>query len=169
MLNAFVLPFSVEALMQTKIKANTQTIVLSELVWIIGLELRTSNDIAFETIPAHWQRFMGEQILGRIPNRASDTVYAVYTNYQNPGINNEGTYSCVLGAAVRDTSQIPDGVVAVSLPASTYQVVQVESVEMVGLAWQTIWQQDTSQRTFIADTECYYPDEKVEIHLGIHP
>jgi predicted transcriptional regulator YdeE len=151
--------------MQTKM----QTIVLSEPVWIMGLELRTNNSEAFETIPAHWQRFMGEQILGKIPNRVSDTVYAVYTNYENSGINNEGTYSCVLGAAVKNTSQIPDGLAVVPLPASTYQVVPVERADMVGIAWQTIWQQDTSQRTFVADTECYYPDGKVEIHLGIHP
>jgi predicted transcriptional regulator YdeE len=150
-------------------KTRMQTTVLSEPTWVIGLELRTSNDVAFETIPAHWQRFMGEQILGGIPNRVSDNVYAVYTNYQNPGVNNEGTYSCVLGAAVSDASQIPDGLVAVSLPASIYQVVSVERADMVGQAWQTIWQQDTNKRTFIADTECYYPDRKVEIHLGIYP
>jgi predicted transcriptional regulator YdeE len=149
--------------MQTKM----QTIVLSEPVWIMGLELRTNNTEAFETIPAHWGRFMGEKILSRIPNRVADNVYAVYTNYQNLGLNNEGTYSCVLGAAVNNVSQIPDGLVAVSLPASTYQVVLVESAEMVGVAWQTIWQQETKERTFIADTECYYPDGKVEIHLGI--
>jgi predicted transcriptional regulator YdeE len=151
--------------MQTKTRM--QTTILSEPTWIIGLELRTSNDIAFETIPAHWQRFMGEQILGRIPNRTSDTVYAVYTHYQNPGVNNQGIYSCVIGAAVSDARQIPDGLVAVSLPASTYQVVPVERADMVGVVWQNIWQQDTSHRTFIADTECYYPDGKVEIHLGI--
>jgi predicted transcriptional regulator YdeE len=164
MLNAFMLLCSVEVLMQ-----KTQTVVLEKPVWIIGLELRTSNDIAFETIPAHWQRFTSEKIFSRIPNRTADNVYAVYTNYQNLGVNNEGIYSCVIGAAVKNTSQIPDGLIVVSLPASTYQVVLVERAEMVGQAWQTIWQQDTGKRTFIADTECYYPDGKVEIHLGIHP
>jgi predicted transcriptional regulator YdeE len=149
-------------------KTKPQTIVISEPVWIIGLELRTSNDIAFETIPAHWGRFASEKISSQIPNRASDNVYAVYTHYQNPGVNNEGIYSCVIGAAVKDVSQVPNGLVAVSLPASTYQVVFVERADLVGEAWQTIWQQDTSKRTFIADTECYYPDGKVEIHLGIH-
>jgi predicted transcriptional regulator YdeE len=152
--------------MQTKTRG--QTIVLSEPVWIIGLELRTNNDVAFETIPAHWQRFMGEEILGRIPNRVSDTIYVVYTNYQNPGVNNQGIYSCVLGAAVTLREHIPDGLVAVSLPASTDQVVPVERADKVGVAWQDIWKQNTSERTFIADTECYYPDGKIEIHLGIH-
>ncbi len=153
----------------TQTQARMQTIVLSEPTWIIGLELRTSNTEAFETIPAHWGRFMGEQIFSHIPNRTSDTVYVVYTNYQNPGVNNEGIYSCVIGAAVKDVSQIPGGLVTISLPASTYQVVPVERAEKVGEAWQDIWQQDTSHRTFIADTECYYPDGKVEIHLGIRP
>jgi predicted transcriptional regulator YdeE len=166
MLKASMLPCQLEAFMKTK--EGLQTIVLSEPVWIIGLELRTSNDVAFETIPAHWQCFMNEEVLKRIPNRASDNIYAVYTNYQNPGINNKGIYSCVIGAAARDTKKIPDGLVAISLPASTYQVVAVERADLVGEAWQSIWQQDTSQRTFIADTECYYPDGRVEIHLGIH-
>jgi predicted transcriptional regulator YdeE len=146
----------------------TNTIVSSEPVWIIGLELRTSNEAAFETIPAHWGRFTSEKIFSQIPNRASDNVYAVYTNYQNPGVNNEGIYSCVIGAAVKDTSHLPDGLIAISLPASTYQVVPVERADLVGEAWQKIWQQDTSQRTFIADAECYYLDGKVEIHLGIY-
>jgi predicted transcriptional regulator YdeE len=148
-------------------KTKPQTIVLSQPVWIIGLELRTSNEVAFETIPAHWGRFTSEKIFSQIPNRASENIYAVYTNYQHPGVNNEGIYSCVIGAAVKDANQVPDGLAAISLPASSYQVIPVERAELVGEAWQEIWQQDSSQRTFIADAECYSPDGKVEIHLGI--
>ena len=65
---------------------------------IIGIELRTSNREAMQTIPPHWQRFTGEGVLARIPGKLSDEVYAVYTHFENAGVNNDGLYSLIIGA-----------------------------------------------------------------------
>ena len=72
---------------------------------IAGLELRTSNDVANQTIPTHWQQFMNQAILEKIPNRLSNDIYAVYTNYEHESGNNTGTYSLVIGAAVASKSR----------------------------------------------------------------
>jgi predicted transcriptional regulator YdeE len=138
-------------------------------ITIVGLELRTSNEVASQEIPALWQRFYAEAILERIPNKLATDVYAVYTHFEHEGLNNTGTYSCVIGAPVPDGEPVPPGLIAVRLPASTYQVVPVPSgrPEQVGAVWQVIWQQDASHRTFIADFERYRADGTIDILLGI--
>jgi predicted transcriptional regulator YdeE len=152
-----------------EVSMNTE--IVSRPIFIVGLELRTSNDVAFETLPAHWQRFMSEGILERIPNRASDDMYAVYTNYENQGRNNSGVYSCVLGAPVTSLEDVPSDLIAVSFPAGTYQMVPVPSgrADLVGEAWQAVWREDASNRAFIADGERYRTDGRIDLLLGLRP
>jgi predicted transcriptional regulator YdeE len=142
---------------------------LTEAISIIGLELCTNNEEAFQTIPAHWQRFGTEGILETIPNKLSSDVYAIYTHYEHEGVNNTGTYSLVIGAAVSSLEPVASGLTRIQLPASSYQVFPVQQgrPDLVGQAWQTIWQQDTSGRTFIADGERYRSDGTIDILLGV--
>jgi predicted transcriptional regulator YdeE len=150
---------------------NTETHhkTIASTLTIIGLELRTDNEVAGQTIPAHWQNFAEQKVLERIPNALSSDVYAVYTHYQNPGQNNLGIYSCVIGAAVSSGATVPEGLIAIELPASSYQIVQVPTgrPDLVGETWASIWQQDPSSRTFIADFERYDADGTIEIWLGV--
>ena len=141
----------------------------SEAIIIIGLELCTDNEEAFQTIPEHWQRFGTEGILEQIPHKLSNDVYAIYTNYEHEGLSNNGTYSLVIGAATSNLEPIPSGLIRIQLPASRYQVFPVQQgrPDLVGEAWQTIWQQDTSSRTFIADGERYRSDGTIDILLGV--
>ena len=143
--------------------------IQAESIPIVGLELRTNNDVANQTIPEHWQHFYAEGILEKIPNKFSNDVYAVYTNYEHEGLNNSGTYSLVIGASVSALESVPSGLIAVRLPASSYQVVPVPQgrPDLVGESWVAIWQQDTSKRTFIADCERYRTDGTIDILLGI--
>ena len=138
-------------------------------ITIVGLELRTSNDIANQTIPAHWQGFYAKAILEKIPNKLSNDVCAVYTNYEHEGLNNSGTYSLVIGASVSSFEDLPPDLIAVKLPASSYEVIAVAQgrPDLVGESWMAIWQQDTAKRTFIADCERYRVDGTIDILLGI--
>jgi predicted transcriptional regulator YdeE len=140
-----------------------------EAITIVGLELRTNNEEAFQTIPMHWHRFGTEGILEQIPNKASTDVYAIYTHYEYEGLNNNGMYSLVIGAAVTHLEPVPSGLTRIQLPASGYQVFSVQQgrPDLVGEAWQTIWQQDISGRTFIADGERYRSDGTIDILLGV--
>ncbi len=112
---------------------------------------------------------MGANLLEQIPNKISSDIYAIYTNFEHQGLNNAGVYSCVLGASVSHLEQIPDGLMTVQLPVSSYEIIPVPHgrPDLVGQVWQQIWQQDTTKRTFLADFEVYKPDGSINIWLGV--
>lgn len=140
----------------------------AQALHVIGIELRTSNAQAAQTIPAHWQRFAQEGVLAAIPGRASDDVYAVYTHFENAGRGNDGLYSLVIGALAPAGADVPGGMVRVVVPASRRAVFPVAKgrFDLVGAAWQAIWQTELP-KTFIADYEHYRADGRIEILVGV--
>jgi predicted transcriptional regulator YdeE len=140
----------------------------TQALHVIGIELRTSNAEAMQTIPAHWQRFSQEGVLARIAGRASDDIYAVYTHFENAGRDNGGLYSLVIGARAPAGASVPAGMVRVVAPASRRAVFPVEKgrFDLVGAAWQEIWRTPLA-KTFIADYEHYGADGGIEILVGI--
>lgn len=146
-----------------------RTIQQDQAIHVIGIELRTSNDQAFNTIPAHWQRFTAEAIAAQVPGKLSDDVYAVYTDFQNAGRDNQGIYSLVIGMAVPPAATPPAGLARVVIPASARAVFPVEKgrFDLVGQAWQAIWQRGDLKKTFIADYERYRADGTIDILVGV--
>lgn len=136
---------------------------------VVGLELRTSNEQAFETIPGHWQKVVQQGVLATIPGKTSDDVYAVYTNFENAGKNNQGQYSLIIGAAVEAGSPVPAGLVAAEIPASQRLSFAVESghPERVGEKWQEIWGKGDLGNTYLADYERYRSNGEIEILVGV--
>jgi predicted transcriptional regulator YdeE len=139
-------------------------------ILVVGLELRTSNDEAAQTIPPHWQRFSREAVLGRIPHKASDEVYAVYTHFEHEGVDNRGRYSLIIGAAVRPGGKVPEGLVSAVLPAGRRAVFEVERGrhDLVGEAWRRIWEHTELDKAYLADYERYRPDGTIEICIGLN-
>lgn len=142
---------------------------LPQALHIVGIELRTTNEQAFQTIPAHWQRFSAEKVLARIPGRRCDEVFAVYTHFEHAGLDNQGLYSLVIGAAVPAGTDPPAGMVRAVVPASRRAVFEVESgrFDRVGAAWQTIWQHTELAKSFIAEYEHYGADGTIQISVGL--
>jgi predicted transcriptional regulator YdeE len=138
-------------------------------VRIIGIELRTDNHEAMRTIPPHWQRFTEEGVLARIPGKLSDEVYAVYTHFENAGVNNEGVYSLIIGAPVSGTQAVPPGMSHAVLPASPRAVFPVPQgrFDQVGPAWQAVWQRDDLPKAYVADCERYRADGQIDILIGL--
>lgn len=140
---------------------------------VVGIALRTHNGEAFQTIPPLWARFAQSGLAERLPHRLSDDVYAVYTHFQNAGVDNSGWYTLVIGHAVPgDTPSLPpDGLTHVVAPASQRAVFPVDQgrFDLVGLAWQAIWQRQDLQKTTLADFEHYQPDGTITIHVGVLP
>lgn len=136
---------------------------------IVGIELRTSNEVAFHDIPKHWQRFYQEGILSRIPNKVSNDVFAVYTNFENEGKNNSGTYSLIVGAEVESLERVPSDLAATVVSESKRRVFAVPTgqPEKVGEQWQQIWGLTDLDKTFIADYEHYRESGEIEIHIGV--
>lgn len=140
---------------------------------VVGIALRTHNGEAFQTIPPLWARFSQSELAERLPHRLSDDVYAVYTNFQNAGVDNSGWYTLVIGHAIPgDTPTLPpDGLTHVVAPASRRAVFAVEKgrFDRVGAAWQAIWQRSDLPTTTLADYERYLADGTITIHVGISP
>lgn len=136
---------------------------------IIGIELRTSNSEAMQTIPPHWQRFTQENVLANIPGKLSDEVYAVYTHFENAGLNNQGIYSLIIGAPVSSVQAVPPGMAHAVLPASPRAVFPVPEgrFDQVGPVWQEVWQRDDLPKTFIAECERYRADGQIDILIGL--
>jgi predicted transcriptional regulator YdeE len=143
----------------------------TQALHVIGIALRTHNGEAFQTIPPHWARFAQAGLAGRLPHRLSDDVYAVYTHFQNAGVDNTGWYTLVIGHAVPgDTPTLPpEGLMHAVAPASQRAVFEVAPGrhDLVGAAWQQIWQRSDLQNTTLADYEHYQPDGRISIHIGV--
>jgi predicted transcriptional regulator YdeE len=146
-----------------------QIIEQDQALHVIGIELRTTNEEAFQAIPMHWKRFTEEGVPGRVGGKQSDDVYAVYTNFQNAGRNNQGLYSLVLGVPVDAAAAVPQGFTRVVVPASRRAVFPVEKgrFDLVGAKWQEIWKRTDLAKTFIAEVERYLPDGQIDILIGI--
>jgi predicted transcriptional regulator YdeE len=146
-----------------------KTVTQEKPICVVGLEVRTSNETALTDIPAHWARFYQSGILNQIASKTSGTVYAVYTNFENPGKNNKGVYSFILGAEVPDAKHIPTGLVSAVIPPSKRRVFEVEKgqPQKVGEKWQEIWALGDQGKTFVCDFERYLESGEIEIHVGI--
>lgn len=144
---------------------------LADAITVIGIELRTSNDVAEQTIPPHWQRFSEEAVLAQIVGPRSDDVFAVYTHFEHAGLNNTGLYSLVIGVAVAADTPVPAGMVRVVVPASKRVVFGVEGgrFDLVGATWHTIWQRTELAKTYIAEYEQYRTNGDIIISIGLSP
>ena len=139
---------------------------------VVGIELRTSNAQAMETIPAFWQRFQDEAVMEQIPNKLSDDIYAVYTNFEHQGVDNEGTYSLVIGAEIADPSHAPAALKVVEVPSATRMVFRVpgDKPENVADTWIKIWGMSDLGNTYIADYERYSAESgSIAIYVGVTP
>ena len=144
---------------------------------IIGIELRTTNENgkAFEEIPPFWQKFYQEGIIEKIPNKSSGEVYAIYTNFENVGENNRGTYSLIIGCPVNSMDDIPEEFVSTIIPESNYAIFESETgvPEKIGVTWQKIWKlseedkQFDVKRTYISEFEQYKPSGEISIYIGL--
>lgn len=140
-------------------------------IHVIGIELRTTNEEAMETIPRHWQRFSQENVAAAVPACTGPDVYAVYTHFQDAGRGNAGLYSLVIGMAADPAAVPPPGMVRAVLPAGPRAVFPVERgrPDKVVDGWREVWGRTDLRKSFVADCECFAPDGRIEIRIGLHP
>jgi len=130
---------------------------------IVGIQVRTTGEAEVTdegVIPALWQRFYSEHILDKIPEKADQSVYAVYTDYSRDRM---GGYTVVIGAKVTGQPQVPAGLVLKAIPAGDYAVVPSEigpPSSVIPTAWQKVWALEDKdllggKRAYKADYELY--------------
>jgi predicted transcriptional regulator YdeE len=142
---------------------------LAQAITVVGIELRTTNLQAMQTIPPHWQRFSQEGVLASISQRVNDDVFAVYTHFENAGANNTGLYSLVIGAAVPADAPVPAGMVRVVIPASLRMEFAVPAgrFDLVGAAWHDIWGHTELPKIYVAEYEHYRVNGDIAISIGL--
>jgi predicted transcriptional regulator YdeE len=128
---------------------------------VIGISVRTTNENnqAAKDIGDLWGKFMGENVLGAIPNKVDNTVYSIYTDYES---DHTKPYTTILGCKVQNLHAIPEGMVGKSFEGGNYVKLSAKGDLMKDLIinkWKEIWEMDLA-RAFTADFEVF--GEKVQ-------
>jgi predicted transcriptional regulator YdeE len=123
---------------------------------VIGISVRTTNENnqATKEIAELWGKFMGEKVLGAIPNKIDSTVYSIYTDYES---DHTKPYTAILGCKVKNLNSIPDGMIGKSFDGGNYVKLSAKGDLMKGLIvnkWSEIWGMDL-ERVFTADLEVF--------------
>lgn len=153
----------------------TEYFNLPKSLTVIGKEIRTSNDQlqCATDIPRHWDNCLSHHYLSNIPNKLSDDIYALYTNFQYSGHSSDGTYSYVLGCSVSSDSPVPNGYTKHVIPTSEYQVFVCRNgppESVVNEKWKEIWTHTfQKKRTFYLEFEKYSDNQSVSIFIGVKP
>ena len=111
---------------------------------IVGIKVKTSNGAgkAEQDIPALWERFNKENIQAKIPNKASNLIYGVYTEYEG---DHTKPYALIIGCEVTSVDQdLPEGLISHEIKAANYADVPVTGAFPEGLmtAWENTWRSD---------------------------
>lgn len=123
---------------------------------IIGISVRTTNenDQGAKDIPALWQKFIGERLLLKIPNRVDNTVYCLYTEYEG---DETKPYTTILGCKVSSLDIIPDGMIGKPFNGGEYLKTTANgdiTKDLVIDKWSEIWQSKLD-RSYTTDIEVY--------------
>jgi predicted transcriptional regulator YdeE len=126
-----------------------------EEFYIVGISTRTSNqnEQSKKDIDDLWFKFMDDNLIKHIPNKESNDVYCVYTDYET---DHTGKYTAVLGCKVNSLTNINTGFATVAISAGKYQVYSLKNKlsEVIGAAWQQIWASDIN-RKYTVDFDLY--------------
>ncbi|MBP0723992.1 AraC family transcriptional regulator [Bacillus sp. RG28] len=157
---------------------NISTAIKLEGFNFVGSSSRTSNNAEMQgegVIPTQWENFYKKQVLQTIPNKKNSSLIALYTNYDS---DENGEYTFGIGAEVIECDVIPEGLVKIDLPESSYIIFTSRKgpvQEVVVEAWQEIWEwSKNNKRAFTADFELY--DERaldpqnsqVDIYISVN-
>ena len=119
---------------------------------VAGVSARVRNDRP-EAFAQLWDEFRKADIPAALPQRRSDEVYSLYTQYES---DHTGEFTLVIGYAVADGVSVPDELDAHDVPAAHYAVIRAEGPMPQALieTWRAIWESDL-QRTYTGDFDLY--------------
>jgi predicted transcriptional regulator YdeE len=137
-----------------------------------GISIRTSNSAqalsSGETIGGLWQRFIGQGIADRVPDKLPDSpLYGVYSDYESDA---NGQFTATVAVAVSAATTAFD---TIEVGGGRYLVFEARGAipQSVIEAWGKIWPFfEASQewkRRFAVDFEIYRNPDMVEIYIGV--
>lgn len=139
---------------------------------VIGISIRTTNEDgqSGKDIPSLWNKFMTEEIQGKIPNKVSEDIFCIYTDYEK---DHTKPYTTILGCKVESLDNIPENMVGKTIESADYEELIAKGNLSEGIVynkWLEIWNLDLN-RSFTADFEVYgsktQNPENVEVDIYI--
>lgn len=131
------------------------TVLQKPPMMIVGILCRTSNAPEYgpQDIPRLWGRFYSEDIMSKIPNKASHEVIALYCDYEGDYTK---PYSIVIGCPVNSIETVPHGLIAKTIPSGSFAVFRAVGEHPASLieTWGKIWQTELN-RSYTGDYEFY--------------
>lgn len=124
---------------------------------VVGISVRTTNanGQAQKDISTLWESFFSNNIIASIPNKISDDIYCLYTDYES---DYQGAYTTVLGCVVSSASDISVTEWTIKeIPTGKYYkyVSQGKLPECVGATWMQIWESSDIDRKYSVDFDVY--------------
>ena len=124
---------------------------------VIGISVKTTNENrkSAEDLGKLWNQFYSENIPSLIPNKESDEIYSIYTDYES---DYKGKYTSIIGLKVNSLNQIPNGLIGREINKGNYQkfVTKGQMPNAVMETWKEIWTKDDElNRKYTTDFEVY--------------
>ncbi|SFW73528.1 GyrI-like domain-containing protein [Chitinophaga sancti] len=124
---------------------------------VIGLSVRTTNKDAqaMQDLGKLWGQFFAENVMEKIPNKASGEIYAIYTDYKSDYTEE---YTTIIGVPVTTLNEVPEGLTGREFGPEQFQkfTAKGEMPAAVGNTWMEIWQKDKElNRKYTYDYEVY--------------
>ena len=139
---------------------------------VIGISVRTTNENgqSGKDIPALWSQFMSEEIQSKIPNKVSEDLFCIYTDYEK---DHTKPYTTILGCKVESLDVVPENMIGKTIESANYKELIAKGNLSEGIVfnkWLEIWNSDLD-RSFTADFEVYgdktQNPEKAEVAIYI--
>lgn len=142
---------------------------------IIGVSVRTSNqnNQAATDLPKLWQQFFEAEVLENTPNKISNDVLSIYTDYES---DFTGAYTTIIGVMVDTLDEVPQGLLGREFGPDKFDVFTAagEMPMAVVNTWNEIWQKDKDlNRKYNYDFEVYGAESqqgansKVAIYISV--
>lgn len=143
---------------------------------LIGLKLKrktkNENEQSAKDCGELWQHFEINKIAELIPNKISDSIYAVYYDYES---DEKGLFSYFIGCKVAENTVAPKDLDELIIPQQNYYKVTAKGqmTACISEAWTKIWNANIN-RKFGFDFEIYdershnWNDAEIDIYLSIN-
>lgn len=136
---------------------------------IIGIEMKTTNNQSqsVKDLGILWDRFFSEEVSKKVPNKLSEDIYSLYTDYES---DYRGSYTAMIGVKVSSLDDIPEGFVGREFKGGTYHkfITKELGPESVVDLWKEIWaKNDELNRNYTVDFEVHQTNKKIEVYIAV--
>lgn len=129
----------------------------NQAIKLIGLQLnhKTSNENGQSSIDCGnlWQHFEKGKISESIPQKLTNSIYAVYFNYEG---DHTQPFSYFIGCLVASSATTPEGLNSLIIPPQKYSkiIAKGKMPDCMAEAWKSIWSSEIN-RAYSYDFEVY--------------